>query len=283
MNIKNPFNWTNLGHILKKYNHNMWKAMKKAISLLFITKHFKSSCANHFFLHSPTSLALDVLPVSRMVVSISASAHFLLPSPSSPVPHPLPALALPWEPPARPPNQCVNQCDSIWASPSKCLKGFGPLLHPKAQCPSPPSALSGEVMWGSSSGSLSLAPASHGCSLPRERTQESCMVSLGRSATAEGLGKSRDASRSCGPTADATLTPRPAGTTWPKQCKVTMSAVSLMGVDQTAWHMFVKDLWIKRCDYVVVWKHEILLFVGNCDVYKNTRTGIRRTWLYKKN
>lgn len=59
-----------------------------------------------------------------------------------------------------------------------------------------------------------------------------------------------------------------------------MSAVSLMGVDQTAWDMFVKDVWIKRCD--VVHKHEILLFVQNCDVYKSTTTGSRRTWLFKK-
>lgn len=52
-----------------------------------------------------------------------------------------------------------------------------------------------------------------------------------------------------------------------------MSAVSLMGVDQTAWDMSVKDLWIKRCD-VVVRKPEILLFFGKSDVYKNTTTGI---------
>lgn len=62
-------------------------------------------------------------------------------------------------------------------------------------------------------------PASHGRSLPREQTQESCMVSPGRSAAAEGLGKNREPFCSCGPTADATLTPGPAGATWPKTMK----------------------------------------------------------------
>lgn len=115
-------------------------------------------------------------------------------------------------------------------------------------------------------------PASHGCSLPREQTQESCMVSPGKSAAAEGLGKNREPFCSCGPTADATLTPGPAGATWPK----TMKSYCVCCQSDGCW----SDCMGQVCQGYL--NKETLCYIKTWNIAVTPDQWCRRTWLFKK-
>lgn len=136
---------------------------------------------------SPTSLALGARPVSCMAVSISESA-VSLPSPPAPQPEPPPALCLPWEWPESTPIQSL----SLWWCPGLRdeLRDRGSLLFSAqmfGELRLPPFALSGEVIWGSSSSALSSALPPPGARCQTDWAQGSCRVSPGEMEG--GLGK----------------------------------------------------------------------------------------------
>lgn len=163
-----------------------------------------------------------------MAVSISES-DVSLQSPPAPQPKPPPVLCLPWEWPESTPIQdlsmlqCLGLRDELcdWGSRLFSAQRFSVLL---IELRLPPFALSGEVIWGSSSSVLSSALPPPGTRCQMDWAQGSCRVSPG--GMKGGLGKSNESLHSCSSIPEAALAWWPARTQWPKRCKLTKVPVS---------------------------------------------------------
>lgn len=125
-----------------------------------------------------------------------------------------------------------------------------PDVHPARLHP-PPSALSAEVMWGSSSAALSLGLPPPGARCQGSRLMGVAWCPQAGRQTWRVLGKAESPPAAADPQHTQPWPARPAGATWPEHCRVTVSTVNVTAVDQTARAWFIKDIWIMGCDVTV--------------------------------